>query len=78
MDLEGNVMGVHWVFLGEGPLSFRWGLHCVGLFFGESLGVKYQYVRQKCSRLRCLLRVKGLVIFFIWAGLAVFFSSDKI
>ena len=33
---------------------------------------------QKYSRLRCLLRVKGLVIFFIWALLAVFFSSVKI
>ena len=34
---------------------------------------------QKYSRLRCLLLVKDLVIcFFVWAGLAVFFISDKI
>ena len=33
---------------------------------------------QKYSRLRCLLRVKGLVIvFFIWAGLAILFYSEK-
>ena len=33
---------------------------------------------QKYSRLRCLLRVKVLVIFFIWAAMVVFFSSKKI
>ena len=34
-------------------------------------------IHQKYSRLRCLLGVKFLVIFFIWAGLAVFFDSEK-
>jgi hypothetical protein len=33
---------------------------------------------QKYSRLRCLLRVKGLVICFYLGCQAVFFSSDKI
>ena len=43
----------------------------------ESKGADICY--QKYSRLRCLLRVKGLVIcFYLGAGLAVFFSPDKI
>ena len=33
----------------------------------------YNSGKQKYSRLRCLLHVKGLVIFFIWADLAVLF-----
>ena len=32
---------------------------------------------QKYSRLRRLLRVKGLGFVFIWAGLAVLFDSEK-